>query len=428
MARAFPNDGARTAWTGDIDPSDRDGLLALLLQARQQQGAASAAAAAPCAATTTGANAAAADPTPSGRVYLVGTGPGDPGLLTLRAVQLLQRADVVLYDRLVSDDVLSLASSSALLVYAGKAAGLHTRPQEEIHHLLAAFAQAGATVVRLKGGDPFVFGRGGEEAAYLQAQGVEVRAVPGVTAAAGIAAELGIPLTHRGVATGVRFLTGHAREGGEAQLEETVEAMLGGGGGGVEGEENGEGSGGSGADQHTTLVVYMGLGTLPALTARLTGAAQPSTTEAAGGLQEATAMAAAAATAGAPSSRQQRRRRFYAPSTPAVAVERGTTDDQRVVFGTLADLSERATAAGLRSPTLIVVGSVVGLSPQWQAWEAEGRPLPAPASAAAAGQVPCARSELGDPLRELGLIKGGVAEREAAAVARPREGAAAAAV
>jgi len=443
-ARAFPNDGARTASTGDLDPSDREGLLALL-RARQQQAAAAASAA--CAAPSLAA-AAGAWPLPSqpqqphdgadphGRVYLVGTGPGDPGLLTLRAAQLIRRADVVLYDRLVSDDVLALAPPSALLVYAGKAAGLHTRPQEEIHALLAAFAHAGATVVRLKGGDPFVFGRGGEEAAFLEARGVAVRAVPGVTAAAGIAAELGVPLTHRGVATGVRFLTGHAREGGEAQLEETVEAMLGGpqaagveeGGGGEGGGGEQEG-GGAGADEHTTLVVYMGLGTLPALAARLTGA---KTGPVAGGegqeegqqeqqRQEEQEGAAAAGAAAAAGSGHRRPRRCYCPSTPAVAVERGTTDDQRVVFGTLGDLSARAGAAGLRSPTLIVIGRVVALSPQWRQWEERGRPWPRALGDEGGREapVPCARSDLGDPLRELGLLQQEVV-RGGAAVERQR--------
>ncbi len=156
-----------------------------------------------------------------GAVYLVGTGPGDPGLLTLRAVQLMQTADVVMYDRLVSEDILELVHPGALMVYVGKQRGFHTRTQEEIQELLGFFAGEGATVVRLKGGDPFVFGRGGEEVQHLGALGVSVHVVPGITAAAGIAAELGIPLTHRGLATSVRFLTGHSREGGEDQLDDT---------------------------------------------------------------------------------------------------------------------------------------------------------------------------------------------------------------
>lgn len=256
-------------------------------------------------------------PTGPGDVYLIGTGPGDPGLLTMRAVQLMQTADVVLYDRLVSDDILRLIHPGARMVYVGKTAGFHTRSQPEIHQLLLAFAEAGARVVRLKGGDPFVFGRGGEEAAYLWSHGIRVHTVPGITAAAGICAELGIPMTHRGVATSCRYLTGHSREGGEEALDEAVALA---------------------ADPATTLMVYMGLGTLGRLTAQLLSAGMPA-------------------------------------SLPAVAVERGTTSDRRVVYGEAAQLQARAVQAGLKSPTLIILGEVVALSPGWRAWEAAGRPL-----------------------------------------------------
>ncbi|KAL6785798.1 UPM1 [Auxenochlorella protothecoides x Auxenochlorella symbiontica] len=244
----------------------------------------------------------------SGRVHLVGTGPGDPELLTLRAHRLMQGADVVLYDRLVSPEILDLVGPSTLTVYVGKQRGFHTRTQEEIHDLLAAFAREGAEVVRLKGGDPFIFGRGGEEVAYLAARGIEVHVVPGITAAAGIAADLGIPLTHRGLATGVKYLTGHAREGGSIEGGLTEAA----------------------ADPDATLVVYMGLGTLRELAAAL----------AARGLSQ---------------------------HTPAAAVERGTTPGQRAVFGTLRTLPEAVASAGLASPTLLVIGRVVSLAPGWQA-------------------------------------------------------------
>lgn len=219
--------------------------------------------------------------------------------------------------RLVSDDVLRLVHPGARMVYVGKQAGYHTRTQEEIHELLLAFAEAGARVIRLKGGDPYVFGRGGEEVQYLQSKGIKVYCVPGITAASGICAELGIPMTHRGVATSMRFLTGHSREGGEAQLDETIT---------------------SAADPHTTLVVYMGLQTLPTLAADLTRHGLP-----------------------------QR--------IPAVAVERGTTLDRRIVYSPLDQLVERTTEAGLKSPTLIIIGEVVALSAGWHEWEQLGRPL-----------------------------------------------------
>lgn len=253
-----------------------------------------------------------------GEVYLVGTGPGDPGLLTLRAYQMMQIADVVLYDRLVSDDILQLVSPSARMVYVGKQAGFHTRSQEEIHQLLLQFADAGARVVRLKGGDPFVFGRGGEEVQYLQAQGIRVHCVPGITAASGICAELGIPLTHRGTAASVRFLTGHMREGGEAELDETLVAL--------------------GDDPYTTLVIYMGLGTLPALMAEL-------------------------------------RRNGMPADQPCVAVERGTTSDRRVVFSVLDQLQHRCSEAKLKSPTLLVIGKVVAFAAGWQDWLEHDMPL-----------------------------------------------------
>jgi uroporphyrin-III C-methyltransferase len=259
-----------------------------------------------------------------GAVYLVGTGPGDPGLLTLKAVRLMQTAHVVLYDRLVSEDILRLVNPGALMVYVGKQRSYHTRTQQEIHELLRTFAaDAGATVVRLKGGDPFVFGRGGEEAEYLQQRGVSVYCVPGITAAAGISAELGIPLTHRGLATSVRFLTGHAREGGQAALDEAIATAV---------------------DPHTTLVVYMGLATLRRLIAELTQ----------GGIDGA---------------------------TPAAAIERGTTPEQRIVWSTLAELADDADSATLQSPTLIIIGKVVALALGWQQAQKTGKSLQVPGGA-----------------------------------------------
>ncbi|CAL4948578.1 unnamed protein product [Urochloa decumbens] len=241
-----------------------------------------------------------------GRVALVGTGPGDPELLTLKAVRAIEAADLVLYDRLVSNDVMDLVGEGARLLYVGKTAGYHSRTQEEIHELLLSFAEAGANVVRLKGGDPLVFGRGGEEMDFLQQQGIRVEVIPGITSASGIAAELGIPLTHRGVATSVRFLTGHSRNGGTDPLYVA----------------------GNAADPDTTLVVYMGLSTLPSLAPKLMKHGLP-------------------------------------PDTPAVAVERGTTAQQRTVFALLKDLVDEVKSADLVSPTLIIIGKVVALSPFW---------------------------------------------------------------
>jgi uroporphyrin-III C-methyltransferase len=241
-----------------------------------------------------------------GDVYLVGTGPGDPELLTIKALRVIQNADLLLYDRLVSNEVLNLVSPDAKLLYVGKTAGYHSRTQEEIHELLLSFAEAGATVVRLKGGDPLVFGRGGEEMDFLQQQGVQVRVIPGITAASGIAAELGVPLTQRGVANSVRFLTGHSRKGGSDPLFVGENA----------------------ADPDSTLVVYMGLSTLPSLVDKLIHHGLPL-------------------------------------NTPAVAIERGTTPQQRIVFSELKDLPNEITSAQLISPTLIIIGKVVALSPLW---------------------------------------------------------------
>ncbi|KAF3339962.1 uroporphyrinogen-III C-methyltransferase [Carex littledalei] len=241
-----------------------------------------------------------------GRVALVGTGPGDPELLTVKAVRAIEKADLILYDRLVSNDVLDMVRPDARLLYVGKTAGYHSRTQEEIHQLLLSFAEVGANVVRLKGGDPLVFGRGGEEMDFLQQQGIRVEVIPGITSASGIAAELGIPLTHRGIANSVRFLTGHSRNGGTDPLYVAENA----------------------ADPDSTLVVYMGLSTLPSLAPKLMSHGLPA-------------------------------------ETPTVAVERGTTPQQRTAFAKLGDLVNEVKLAELVSPTLIVIGNVVALSPFW---------------------------------------------------------------
>ncbi|KVH97075.1 uncharacterized protein LOC112523941 [Cynara cardunculus var. scolymus] len=241
-----------------------------------------------------------------GNVFLVGTGPGDPDLLTLKALKVIQNADLVLYDRLVSNDIMDLVGPHAKLLYVGKTAGYHSRTQEEIHELLLSFAEVGANVVRLKGGDPLVFGRGGEEMDFLQQKGIQVKVIPGITAASGIAAELGVPLTHRGVANSVRFLTGHSRKGGADPLFVAENA----------------------ADPDSTLVVYMGLSTFPSLVLKLIHHGLP-------------------------------------PDTPAAAVERGTTPQQRVVLAELKDLADKIASEQFISPTLIFIGKVVALSPLW---------------------------------------------------------------
>ena len=239
------------------------------------------------------------------KVYLVGAGPGDPELLTVKAQRLIGAADVVVYDRLVSADVLAMIPSGTARIFVGKATGCHTIVQDEINALLVKLARAGRTVVRLKGGDPFIFGRGSEEAEYLVSHGIHFEVVPGITAASGCASAAGIPLTHRGVATGVRFVTGHCRDDRELDLDWD-----------------------SLADPQTTLVVYMGLANLARISSRLIAAG-------------------------------------LAPDTPAAAIARGTTDAQRSCRTTLAEVATAVSAAGLEPPTLILIGRVVGLAEDW---------------------------------------------------------------
>ena len=252
-------------------------------------------------------------------VYLVGAGPGDPGLLTLRGRELLERADSVLYDGLVDRSVLDFAHPAAELIDVGKterggpggtpAAGGHGSArgparQSEINALLVRRGRRGACVVRLKGGDPFVYGRGGEEADALARAGVPFEIVPGVSSAIAAPAYAGIPVTHRGVAASVAFLTGHAapERGAGAEAADWARA----------------------ATAADTLVVLMGVSRLPDIVAALVAAGRD-------------------------------------PETPAAAVERGTTPEQRTVVSGLARLPAAAAAVGLRSPAVIVVGEVVRL-------------------------------------------------------------------
>jgi uroporphyrin-III C-methyltransferase len=239
---------------------------------------------------------------PSGRATLVGAGPGDPGLLTLKALQVLRSADVVLYDALIDKAILDLAPRGARRIDVGKRCGRHAMNQTAINRLILRHAQAGAHVVRLKGGDPFVFGRGGEELDCLRAAGVPVEIVPGVTAACAAAASLGVPLTHRGLARSLHFVTGHGADGNVPAHDWVALAQAGG-----------------------TIAAYMASRTLAVVAARLIAAGLPG-------------------------------------STPAVAVEHASRPQQRQLFGTLAALPALLAAQDFAGPTLVLIGDVVALA------------------------------------------------------------------
>lgn len=248
--------------------------------------------------------------TGSGMVYLVGAGPGDPDLLTFRAMRIMQLADVIVYDRLVSPEILELVRRDAEKIYAGKQRNEHSMPQEGINALLARLAKEGKQVVRLKGGDPLIFGRGGEEIETLMEQGISFQIVPGITAASGCASYAGIPLTHRDHAQSCAFVTGHLKDG---RIHLDWERLV---------------------VPNQTLVIYMGLVGLPQLCAALI-------------------------------------EHGAAPDLPAALIERGTTAHQRVISADLSTLPARVAEADVKAPTLVIVGNVVKLHAKLAWFEAQ---------------------------------------------------------
>lgn len=233
-------------------------------------------------------------------VHIVGGGPGDPELLTLKAHRVLsEQTEVLVYDRLISKEILALVPASAERVYAGKSAGFHEMSQDEINANLLKYAKAGKKVTRLKGGDPFIFGRGGEEIEFLHDHGIPFHVIPGINAAGGVAAVLGIPLTHRDLATGVRFISGHKKK--DQKLELPWKEL---------------------ADPATTLVVYMGLTSMPEVTKELIAAGLPE-------------------------------------HTLAAAVQNATTDKQRHCFAPVGEIAARVKEQGLEPPVLLIIGDVV---------------------------------------------------------------------
>jgi len=237
------------------------------------------------------------------KLYIVGAGPGDPALLTLKAHELLtQYADIVIYDRLIPQELLDLIPDNVEKVYAGKSCKKHHMTQEDINKELVKYANDGKKVVRLKGGDPFIFGRGGEEAEYLKKNDIDFEVVPGISAASGISSYLGIPLTHRGVASGVRFITGHKQKGEEVRLDWK-----------------------SLADPETTLVIYMGLTNLDDTCKNLIKSGLPS-------------------------------------DTPAIAIENGTLNVEKRCISDLENLADEVKKQDFAPPTIVIIGKVVQIA------------------------------------------------------------------
>jgi uroporphyrin-III C-methyltransferase len=245
-----------------------------------------------------------------GKVLLVGAGPGDPGLLTLKAARAIACADTLVYDRLVPAEIVALAPSGAVRVDVGKQAGHHPVPQAEINQLLIRFARSGRNVVRLKGGDPFIFGRGCEEALALEQAGIDYEIIPGITAAQGCAAAARVPLTHRGLATGVRYVTGHCR--GDAPLDLDWASL---------------------ADPATTLVVYMGFANIGEIVRQLIVHGLPG-------------------------------------DTPVLAVCQGTTPHEQRICASLMRLPQAVRAANFAGPILFIIGRVAAIAAEWKEHDA----------------------------------------------------------
>ena len=237
----------------------------------------------------------------TGKVYLIGAGPGDPELLTMKAARLLREATCVVYDRLVSDDIIAMANPDAKMIFVGKMPQCHPVTQDRINEILVEEARAGHQVARLKGGDPLIFGRGSEEALFMTERGVDSEYVPGITAAQGAATVSGVPLTHRGLATGVQYVTGHRQA--DKVLDLDWKRL---------------------ADPMTTLVVYMGVSSIGQIAIGLM-------------------------TEGLPG------------STPVMAISKATNADERRMVSTLANIAADTREAGLKPPTLFVIGQVVSL-------------------------------------------------------------------
>jgi uroporphyrin-III C-methyltransferase/precorrin-2 dehydrogenase/sirohydrochlorin ferrochelatase/uroporphyrin-III C-methyltransferase len=236
------------------------------------------------------------------KVYLVGAGPGDPDLLTIKALKRLQETDIVVYDRLVSNEILELIPKNVVCISVAKETGNHCVPQDGINEMLVELAQQGKKVVRLKGGDPYTFGRGAEEALFLKQAGIPFETIPGISAAIGCGAQAGIPLTHRGLANSVRFMTGHLQNNNVLDFDWSKVA-----------------------DPNCTLVIYMGLANLLLISKQLQLAG-------------------------------------LAASTPAAAIHKGTTSEQQQVISTLKNLHEDVTRTNLKAPAMIIIGKVVALS------------------------------------------------------------------